>query len=148
MRKVPDPEYMNQVIASLEKAFYDERGRGGRYRTTLVGTGYFEPLLEAAHGRNWRETLDSVCDSLTRSNIADRMTVEYDGQNVLLVEVSGCVHGSFHSAEGVEPFVCPPGNAVMRVFSKAFGVHPELMSITCTGTGCRMSLVVPGAKLD
>ena len=33
--------YANDLIFELEKAFYDERGKGARFRTTNVGQRYF-----------------------------------------------------------------------------------------------------------
>ena len=35
-------DYANSLIYELEKAFWDERGKGARFRVTKVGRQYFE----------------------------------------------------------------------------------------------------------
>jgi hypothetical protein len=34
-------EYVNSIVYDLEKAFWDERGKGARFRVTNVGRDYF-----------------------------------------------------------------------------------------------------------
>ena len=34
-------DYANSIIYDLQKAFWDERGRGARFRVTTVGRDYF-----------------------------------------------------------------------------------------------------------
>ena len=44
--------YVNSLMYELEKAFWDERGKGARFRMTKVGDQYFndkiKPLLDTA----------------------------------------------------------------------------------------------------
>ena len=35
-------DYANSLMYELEKAFWDERGKGARFRMTKVGNQYFE----------------------------------------------------------------------------------------------------------
>jgi hypothetical protein len=34
-------DYVNSIVYDLQKAFWDERGRGARFRVTTVGREYF-----------------------------------------------------------------------------------------------------------
>ena len=44
-------DYANSLVYELEKAFWDERGKGARFRTTTIGKKYFTdkffPLIES-----------------------------------------------------------------------------------------------------
>jgi hypothetical protein len=34
-------DYVNNLMYELEKAFWDERGKGARFRTTTIGKQYY-----------------------------------------------------------------------------------------------------------
>jgi len=46
-------DYANDILFELEKAFWDERGKGARFRVTTVGRGYFN----ATNGRSGRASV-------------------------------------------------------------------------------------------
>ncbi len=50
-------EYINSVLYDLEKAFWDERGRGARFRVTTVGRDYF---LDKCLPRIQSQDLDTI----------------------------------------------------------------------------------------
>ena len=39
-------DYANNLMYELEKAFWDERGKGARFRVTKVGNQYFEEKIK------------------------------------------------------------------------------------------------------
>ena len=54
--------YVNNLVYELEKAFWDERGRGARFRMTTVGREYFRerclPLLVAPDADELLKTIE------------------------------------------------------------------------------------------
>ncbi|NPV69711.1 MAG: hypothetical protein HPY55_03560 [Firmicutes bacterium] len=147
MPEQANAEYLTEVFASLEQAFWDERGRGGRYRTTLVGVNRFKDRLAVPKG-DWRKGLDEAGALLKADGVISDATPSYDGQNVIKCKVTGCAHAGDHTALKREPFVCPPANILMHAVSLACGVYPELMQVKCQNKECNLSMVVTGVELS
>ena len=85
-------DYLNSVVYDLQKAFWDERGKGARFRTTTIGKQYFTdkvlPLLKSDEVEHILQTIDEVLQS---EGIAAK--VSYDAEERLLrVQVKGCIH--------------------------------------------------------
>ena len=57
-------DYTNSLMYELEKAFWDERGRGARFRMTTVGRGFFKekvrPLLQSSDLEHILQTIEEV----------------------------------------------------------------------------------------
>ena len=57
-------DYANSLIYELEKAFWDERGKGARFRMTKVGYQYFDekvrPLLQSTEIEDILEKIQGV----------------------------------------------------------------------------------------
>ncbi len=139
-------DYLLKAFAALEQAFWDERGRGGRYRTTLVGVDHFKDRLSVPAG-DWRKGLDEAAALLKADGVVSQVTSSYEGQNVIRCRIRGCVHEADHSSLKREPFVCPPGNLLMHAVSCACGAFPELMQVKCKDGECLVSMVVTGTDL-
>ena len=82
-------EYANDIIFELEKAFWDERGKGARFRVTMVGRKFFEteclPRLQSTEIDDMIRVVEGV---LQEKGIAGRVSSTRDGR-LLRVRIEG-----------------------------------------------------------
>ena len=138
-------DYANGLMYELEKAFWDERGRGARFRMTTVGREYLEdkclPLLQSSELGHILHTIEDV---LQREGIAGK--VSYNREDRLLrVRVEGCVHRQVEEkmmARGIEPFTCVPANLIVLAIEEKMDRPVELAEIKLEDGACLLLLVV------
>jgi hypothetical protein len=138
-------DYANAFIYDLEKAFWDERGKGARFRTTTVGREYFKdkclPLIQSSEPDHILQTIENA---LRREGIAGK--VSYDSEDRLLrVRVEGCVHRQVEEkmmARGVEPFTCVPANLIVLAIEEKLDRPVELAEIKLEEGACQLLLIV------
>ncbi len=138
-------DYSNELMFELEKAFYDERGKGARFRTTTVGRRYFTekilPLLNSGEIDHILQTVDSVLKS--EGIVAE---VSYSQEDRLLrVQVKRCIHRSVEKRMieiGIEPFTCVPANLIVLAIEEKLDIPVELAEIKVTDDTCQLLLVM------
>jgi hypothetical protein len=138
-------DYANAFIYDLEKAFWDERGKGARFRTTTVGREYFKdkclPLIQSSE---LDHILDTIENALQREGIVGQ--VSYDSEDRLLrVRVEGCVHRQVEEkmmARGVEPFTCVPANLIVLAIEEKLDRPVELAEIKLEEGACQLLLIL------
>jgi len=138
-------DYANSLMYELEKAFWDERGRGARFRMTTVGREYLKdkclPLLQSSDLGHVLHTLEDV---LRREGIAGKLS--YNSEDRLLrVRVEGCVHRPVEDkmvARGIEPFTCVPANLIVLAIEDKLDRPVELAEIRLEDGACLLLLVV------
>jgi hypothetical protein len=130
-KKIP-LEYANAIIYDLEKAFWDERGKGARFRTTKVGHAFFTnkilPLIEST---DLEEILRVIENVLQDEGIASSVTHEFEGR-LLRVRVDGYVHhtvGEMMLAHDIEPVTCVPANLIVLAIEEKLDRPVELAEI-------------------
>jgi hypothetical protein len=138
-------DYANNLMYELEKSFWDERGRGARFRTTTVGRGFFkekcQPLLQSS---DLDHILLTIQDVLCREGIVARLSYSSE-ERMLRVEVDGCVHRPVEEkmiAHGVEPFTCLPVNLVVLAIEELWDRPVELAEIRLEEGACKLLLVL------
>lgn len=138
-------DYANGLLYELQKAFWDERGRGARFRTTTVGHEYFVskclPLLQSSERD---EILRALGDFLQREGIAGRVVYELE-ERLLRVRVEGCVHRPVEAKlmeRGVEPFTCVPANLIVLAIEEKLNRPVELAEIKTEEGLCQLLLVL------
>lgn len=142
-------DYANSLLFELEKAFWDERGKGARFRTTTVGREYFKekclPLIQSAE---LDEILRALKGVLEGEGIA--LDVSHDKEERLLrVRVEGCLHRPVEDkmlALGVEPFTCVPANLIALAIEEKLDRPVELAEIKTEGGACQLLLVLFEAR--
>lgn len=137
--------YANSLIYELEKAFYDERGKGARFRTTTVGQQYFqERCAGCLHSDRLDDIANVVQSALVADGLAEALTCRVE-ERLLRVHVEGCVHRQVETrmlAAGVQPFTCVPGNLLMLALETQLDRPVELAEVKLEGCGCDLLLVL------
>jgi len=138
-------DYANSLMYELEKAFWDERGKGARFRMTKVGYQYFEekvrPLLQSTEVEDILAKIKGVLQG--EGIVAD---VSYSREERLLrVSVKGCIHRPVEErmlAKGVEPFTCVPANLIVLAIEEKLDIPVELAEIKVEEGACQLLLVM------
>ena len=138
-------DYVNSLMFELEKSFWDERGRGARFRVTTVGREYYQdkvrPLLQSSE---LEHILQTVRDVLQNEGIAGE--VSYDLEDRLLrVRVQGCIHRQVEErmlARDIEPFTCVPANLIVLAIEEKLDRPVELAEIKLDEDACQLLLVL------
>jgi len=138
-------DYANSLMYEMQKAFYDERGKGARFRMTTVGRDYFAknclPLLQSSEINQILQTIEKF---LQNEGIAGK--VSYDSDDRLLrVRIEGCLHRQVEDkmiAHEVEPFTCVPANWIVLAIEEKLDRPVELAEIKLEDGACQLLLVV------
>ena len=137
-------EYANSIIFDLQKAFWDERGKGARFRVTNVGRAYFmDKCLAQIKSNALDEVAGTIGRILQEEGIVDQVEHEQEGQ-LLRLRVQGCMH---HSVEmrmlehGVEPFTCIPANLMALAIEDKLKRQVELSEVRIRNGTCEVLLV-------
>jgi hypothetical protein len=138
-------DYANSVIYDLQKAFWDERGKGARFRVTTVGRDYFlGRCLPMIKGSDIEEIAGTIGRILEEEKLVQSVSTDVDGR-LLRLEVTGCLHQDVEHrlvAKGIEPFTCPPANLVVLAIEEILDQPVELAEIEVEDGTCRLLLVV------
>jgi hypothetical protein len=138
-------DYVNGLVYELEKAFWDERGRGARFRMTTVGRKYYQdrvrPLLQTPE---LEQILKTVQDVLQKDGITVQVSYDRDGR-LLRVSVEGCIHQPVEArmiSHGIEPFTCVPANLIVLAIEEKLDRPVELAEIKFEQGICHLLLVL------
>jgi hypothetical protein len=138
-------DYVNSIVYDLQKAFWDERGKGARFRVTTVGRDYFlDKCLPRIETREVEPIIEAIEQVLRQEGIVAGISHEIDGQ-LLRLKVRGCLHEKVEQrlvAKGVEPFTCIPANLVVLAIEETLDRPVELAAITVEDGTCRMLLAL------
>jgi hypothetical protein len=138
-------EYANSIAFDLEKSFWDERGKGARFRMTTVGRDYFrERCLGRIQGTEVGSIVEEVGRILSDEGIIGSLSVTEDG-HLLRLRVEGCLHRGLDekvTALGIEPLACVPANIVVLSIEERLNRPVELAEARLVDGGCQLLLVV------
>jgi hypothetical protein len=144
-KKMIPLDYANGIIYELEKAFWDERGRGARFRMTTVGRKYYRdrvrPLLKSTQ---LEHILGAVQEALQSEGIVGQVSYDIDGR-LFRVTVKGCIHEQVEdrmTSHGVEPFTCIPANLIVLAIEEKLDCPAELAEIKWDADGCHLLIVL------
>jgi len=137
--------YVNDLIYELEKAFWDERGKGARFRMTKIGHQYFDekvkPLLDSD---KVEDMIEKIGDVLKKEGITADLSYSRE-ERLLKVSVKGCIHRPVEDrmrAKGIEPFTCVPANLIVLAIEEKLDIPVELAEIKVDEDGCHLLLVM------
>jgi hypothetical protein len=138
-------DYVNSVVYDLQKAFWDERGKGARFRVTTVGRDYFlDKCLPRIESREVEPIVETVEQVMREEGIVAGISHKIDGQ-LLRLRVEGCLHEDVEQrfiGKGVEPFTCIPANLVVLAIEETLDRPVELAEIRIEDGACHMLLAL------
>jgi hypothetical protein len=138
-------DYVNSIVYDLQKAFWDERGKGARFRVTTVGRDYFlDKCLPRIESREVEQIVETVEQVMREEGIVAEISHEIDGR-LLRLKVQGCLHEDVEQrmlGKGVEPFTCIPANLVVLAIEEVLDKPVELAEIRVEDGACHLMLVV------
>jgi hypothetical protein len=138
-------DYVNSIVYDLQKAFWDERGKGARFRVTTVGQDYFmDKCLPRIKTQEVEAIVETIEQILEGEGVVAGISHEIDGR-LLRLKVQGCLHENVERrfvARGVEPFTCVPANLVVLAIEKTLDRPVELAEIKIEDGACHMLLVL------
>jgi hypothetical protein len=138
-------EYANSLVYELEKAMWDERGRGGRYRMTTIGRDFFkDKCLQKIKSSDPTAIVQAVDEVLREAGVI--AGIQYSLEDRLLrVTVQGCIHVPVEKKmleKGIEPFACLPANLIVLMVEEKLNQPVELAQVKVEGGSCQLLLVL------
>lgn len=138
-------DYSNSLMYELEKAFWDERGKGARFRMTKVGTEYFnEKVMPLLQSNEVEDILEKIKGVLQSEGITEDISFNRE-ERLLKISVKGCIHRSVEErmlGKGVEPFACIPANLIVLAIEEKLDIPVELAEIKVEEGVCQLLLVI------
>jgi hypothetical protein len=138
-------DYANDMIFELEKAFWDERGKGARFRLTTLGRDFFRtkclPKIRSTEIPDMVATIEGV---LKENGIINGMSVEIDGR-LLRVRIEDCTHRPVEDrmmAHETKPFACLPANMIVLAVDEKLNRPAELAEIKLVDGACEVLIVL------
>jgi len=138
-------DYANDMIYELEKGFWDERGKGARFRLTTLGRDFFNskclPKIQSTEIADMVKTIEGV---LKENGIIEGMSVEIDGR-LLRVRIKGCTHRPVEDrmmAHETKPFACLPANMIVLAVDSKLNRPSELAEIKLADGACEVLIVL------
>ena len=134
-------DYVNDLVYELEKAFWDERGKGARFRLTNLGKQYFTdkvlPLLKSNEMEHILDTIESV---LKNDGIVEELSYSIE-ERLLRVQIKGYIHlrvDEKMSENEIEPLTNIPGNLIALAIEEKLDVPVELAEIKVKDGVCEL----------
>ena len=138
-------DYVNNLMFEMEKAFYDERGKGARFRMTTVGREFYqEKIRPAIETAEIDHIVKVVEEALKEAGIASKVDF-LNEERLLRVSVKGCIHRRVEEKmleRGVEPFTCIPANLVAMAVEEKLNRPVELAEVKLEDGACSILLVL------
>ncbi|MGD9568782.1 MAG: hypothetical protein AB7V48_10735 [Sedimentibacter sp.] len=125
--------FKDQMLYEVQKAFYDERGKGARYRLTLTGVPYIKSQLgEKAND------IEELKNWLVDNKFCEEIEIEQDEIEFKAKMKNCCLHNISNSfyEKGMQPLSCPIANMFMSAIESELGLSPELLPIDISGEYC------------
>ena len=138
-------DYANSLIYELEKAFWDERGKGARFRLTTVGRDFLKakclPLIQSSDPDHIIRVIASV---LATEGVASQVTYSQE-ERLFRVQVQSCLHRLVEErmiACGIEPMACLPANLIVLALEEKLDLPVELAEVKLVDGACQLLLIV------
>jgi len=141
-------EYKDNLIYEIQREFWNERGKGARYRLTLIGTDFIAKQLKDP------TNFDEIKDLLVKEGFCKSVEVT-DTEYTVDLKIKDCeflhVRDTFMDKTDVngdpqQPLSCPLANIFMRAVEITSGLGPELLPIVRNGNECIVGLGKMGTK--
>lgn len=136
-------KFMENLVFEVQKEFWNERGRGARYRLTRVGVSFAKDKL--GEGIKDRERIKAW---LKESGFCGDIDFEEDNYT-LKMKIKGCclknIRDAFFNSK-INPLSCPIANIFMYSMELNTGFAPELLPIEVENGDCKITLAKMGTS--
>ncbi len=138
-------DYVNGLVFDLEKAFWDERGKGARFRMTHVGREIYKTQCSPLINEPDIDHILSVVKKVLVDNgiLAD---IEFTREDqTLRITMKGCLHLPVEEkmiSMGIEPFTCVPANLIVMAIEDKINRQAEIAEIKTEGGVCQLLIVL------
>ncbi len=143
--KAISQDYANDLMFDLEKAFWDERGLGAKFRTVTVGREHFESkVLPQIKSADVPEMVRAIECALQAEGVVAGVSFQDEGR-LLRVAVQGCVHRKVEERMAqfdIPPFTCVPANLIQLAIEEKLNRPTELAEIKMENGACNLLIVV------
>jgi hypothetical protein len=143
--KIVPLDYVNDLMFEMEKAFWDERGKGARFRMTTIGREYFKnkclPLLQSS---DIDQIIHSIEGVLLSEGIVGKVSYTREDR-MFRLRMEGCVHRKVEDrmvSLNIEPFTCMPANLIVLAIEEKLDCPVELAEIKLEDGACQLLLVL------
>jgi hypothetical protein len=130
-------KYKDLLLFEYQKEFWNERGKGARYRLTRAGVKYFEDQM----GEDIKD-VEKIKDWLIKNKFAEDIETQED-QLSFSIKVKGCCMKNIKEKfdkDNLQPLSCPIANVFMYAFELNSGLAPELLPIENEGDACKTTM--------
>ncbi|MGD0918503.1 MAG: hypothetical protein ABSB22_18800 [Thermodesulfobacteriota bacterium] len=145
-----DSLYFRDIVSSLEKVLYYERGRGAYFRATLVGKDFIDD--KRIQGTTSEEVIESCVKVMREKGIVkDASSIKDKNGTLFTFEIEGCMHLPIEARlkeEGVPTYICPPVNMILYKIREILDLAVEIADITVNQDGGRCTIRVVVFKQD
>ena len=118
-------DYKDSLIYEIQKEFWNERGKGARYRLTMIGADFIGKELKDP------TNLNEIKDFLLKEGFCKSIDM-VDEEFKVTLTVKDCeflkVRNGFMD-KNQQPLSCPITNVFMRAIERVSGLGPELLPI-------------------
>jgi hypothetical protein len=129
--------FRDRLLYEVQKAFYDERGKGARYRLTTTAVSFVKERL----GEKVSD-IGEIKKYLEASGLVEGMNWSED-EISFKVQIDGCclkqVRDAFTDA-GLQPLSCPMANIIMNALEMKSSLSPELLPIEFEENTCNLTM--------
>ena len=125
-------DFKDSLIFEVQKEFWNERGKGARYRLTMIGADFLGKLLTDP------SDMDEIIALYKKEGFCSAAEIEED-EFAVTMKVKGCAFKSVRDGfmnKGQQPLSCLLANAVMRAIEIKSGLGPELLPVEADGGEC------------
>jgi len=138
-------DYVNDLMYELEKAFWDERGKGARFRMTTIGRQYFnEKVLPLLKSKELEQILNTIEDVLKSDGIVAKVSYNIE-ERLMRIQVESCIHRQVEEriiAKDIEPLTCVPANLIALAIEEKLDIPVELAEIKVEEGTCQLLLTI------
>jgi hypothetical protein len=138
-------DYTNALMYEMEKAFYDERGKGARFRLTTIGNNFYKdqckPVIKSHEISDMIKAIENV---LLDSGIVTKIEPVVEDR-LLRIKVNGCLHRPVEEemkTHGIEPFSCIPANLIVHAIEENLNRPVEMAEIKIEDGICQLFLIL------
>lgn len=138
-------EYANNLIYELEKAFWDERGKGAKFRLTKIGEEFYKANCQSKiNSTEIDDIIRTIEQVLVEKKIVGK--IKFSNEDRLFrLTVEGCIHQKVEqqmAVKNIEPLACFPANLIVLAIEHKLDRPVELAEIKLVDGACQLLLVL------